>query len=95
MRSPSERKQLVDRDCKELSFNEQLEVLGISKSSFYYVPAAESEDNLTIMRLLDEQYFHTPFYSVLRLTALLREKGYQVSSKRVKTVDEDYLCGKD
>ncbi|MFV0470792.1 MAG: IS3 family transposase [Paludibacteraceae bacterium] len=84
MRSVDEQKQLVERDCMELSLSEQLEVLSISKSSFYYVSVGENKENLEIMRLLDEQYFRTPFYGVLRLTALLREKGYRANSKRVR-----------
>jgi putative transposase len=36
------------------------------------------------MRWLDEQYFSTPFYGVLRLTALLQVAGYPVSVKRVR-----------
>ena len=36
------------------------------------------------MRLLDEQYTHTPFYGVRRMTAWLRSQGYGVNSKRVR-----------
>jgi putative transposase len=43
----------------------------------------ESEENLLLMRLMDEQYLHTPFYGVRRMTAWLRSKGYSVNRKRV------------
>ena len=36
------------------------------------------------MRLLDEQYTQTPFYGVRRMTAWLRQEGYQVNPKRVR-----------
>ena len=36
------------------------------------------------MNLLDEQYTKTPFYGVKRMTAHLRQLGYQVGEKRVR-----------
>jgi putative transposase len=36
------------------------------------------------MRLLDEQYTRTPFYGVLRMTAWLKQQGYEVNAKRVR-----------
>lgn len=85
MRSADERKKMVDANHETLSVNRQLNLVSIpSSSSFYYVPKGESEENLAILRLLDEQYFKTPFYGVLRLTAVLVGFGYKVSRKRVR-----------
>ena len=36
------------------------------------------------MNLLDQQYTKTPFYGVKRMTAYLRQLGYQVGEKRVR-----------
>lgn len=36
------------------------------------------------MHLLDEQYTRTPFYGVLRMTAWLKQQGYEVNAKRVR-----------
>lgn len=36
-----------------------------------------------LLRLLDEQYLKTPFYGSRRMTAYLREQGYDVNRKRV------------
>jgi putative transposase len=36
------------------------------------------------MRLMDEQYFKTPFYGVRKLTEWLYHEGYDVNHKRVK-----------
>jgi len=71
MRSTDERKKMVESNHEALSVNKQLDLVSISSSSFYYVSKGESEENRAILRLLDEQYFKTPFYGVLRLTALL------------------------
>ncbi|MBR8706907.1 hypothetical protein [Bacteroides pyogenes] len=84
MRSADERKKMVDTNHETLSVSRQLNLVSIAGSSFYYVPKGESEENLAILRLPDEQYFKTPFYGVLRLTALLVGLGYKVSHKRVR-----------
>lgn len=79
-----ERKGMIEPCCSVLSISAQCQLLSVSKSSFYYVPAGESEDNLAIMRKLDEEYFSTPFYGALRLTAMLILAGYKVNIKRVR-----------
>lgn len=79
-----DRKQMVDSNHESLSVGVQIELLSIPRSSFYYVPVGESEQNLEIMRWLDKQYFETPFYGALRLTALLQLSGYRVNIKRVR-----------
>jgi putative transposase len=44
---------------------------------------AEREENLHLMRLLDEQYTRTPFYGTRKMTAWLQTQGYEVNRKRV------------
>ena len=53
----------------------QCQLVGLSRSSLYYEPAAETEDNLRLMRLLDEEYTAHPFLGSRRLTAWLIEQG--------------------
>lgn len=84
MISLRERISMVNIEDPHLTITSQCEALSINRSSFYYVPVGESEANLTIMRLLDEQYFETPFYGVLRLQALFKEKGYHINTKRLR-----------
>jgi putative transposase len=40
----------------KLSLRAQCELLGLHRSGLYYQPAAETEENLHLMRLLDERY---------------------------------------
>lgn len=58
--------------------------MGISRAGLYYTPVPESEENLKLMRLLDEQYTRTPFYGVRRMRHWLTEQGYRVNVKRVR-----------
>lgn len=67
-----------------MSLRRQCELIGLNRSSYYYQPAAEDPLNLTLMRLIDEQYLETPFYGYLKMTRHLRKnKGHQVNPKRV------------
>ncbi|PZM77463.1 MAG: IS3 family transposase, partial [Candidatus Melainabacteria bacterium] len=59
-------------------------LLGVSRSSLYYQPAAAPPADLEIMRILDEQYLKTPFYGSRRMTAELRVRGYTIGRKRVR-----------
>jgi putative transposase len=67
-----------------LSVCRQCELLGLPRSSYYYEPAGESEENLALMRLIDRQYTACPFYGSRRLTAWLVGKGQAVNRKRVQ-----------
>ena len=66
-----------------MSLTRQCALLGLSRASWYYEPAGESDENLALMRLLDEQYTRTPFYGIRRMTAWLQRQGYAVNHKRV------------
>lgn len=74
---------MIDQQHSSLSISRQCDLLNLHRSGLYYRPVGESEENLHLMRLMDEQYFKTPFYGVRRLTAWLRHQGYQVNPKRV------------
>ncbi len=67
-----------------LSIQQQCALVGLSRSVYYYQPAAESEKNLHLMRLLDAQYLQTPFYGSRRMTVWLHEQGYGINRKRIQ-----------
>lgn len=67
-----------------LSIQRQCTLMGLSRGAYYYHPVAESEDNLRLMRLLDEQYLQTPFYGSRRMIVWLQHQGHQVNRKRVQ-----------
>lgn len=48
------------------------------------MPVEESELNIKLMNLLDEQYTKTPFYGVQKMTVYLNEQGHLVNVKRVR-----------
>jgi len=67
-----------------LSVRRQCELLGLSRSSFYYEPGGEAAEDLRRMRLIDEQYTARPFYGSRRMTIWLNEQGEEVNRKRVQ-----------
>lgn len=79
-----ERCLMVEVEKSKLSIVKQCELLSLHRSRFYYEPVLESAENLAIMRWLDEQYFDTPFYGVLRLQVLLVGLGYRVNIKKIR-----------
>ena len=75
---------MIEADHPAISVRRQCELLELNRSSYYYVPAQESAENLELMRLIDEQFMKTPFYGRLRMTAHLQRQGYSVNHKRVQ-----------
>jgi putative transposase len=69
--------------CPELSLRQPCELVGISRSGFYYEPIPKREENLALMRRLDELNLDHPFYGSRRLTALLQREGRSVIRKQV------------
>jgi len=61
----------------------QCELLGVNRSGLYYEPSGESDENLALMRLLDEQYTRTPFYGSRKMVEWLGTQGFHVNRKRV------------
>ena len=82
--SRSQRRAMIDREEPKLSLVRQCALLGISRSSLYYLPTEAGTEDLELMALIDQQYLKTPFYGSRRMTAWLRNHGHQVNRKRVR-----------
>ncbi len=82
--SLAQRRQLVDRDHRSLSIARQCALLGAGRSSLYYRPKGASDDELSLMQAIDQQYLETPFYGSRRMKAWLQRQGMAVSRKRVQ-----------
>jgi putative transposase len=74
----------IDVSHAKLSVIRQCELIGLCRSSYYFTPmATESEENLRLMRKIDELYLKRPFYGYPRMTVWLRTMGWSVNAKRV------------
>jgi putative transposase len=67
-----------------LSVCQQCELLGLSRSSYYYEPATETAENLALMARIDAEYTAHPFQGSRRLTTWLQSQGHTVNRKRVQ-----------
>jgi putative transposase len=75
---------LVEPEHPHLSIRRQCELLGLSRSTYYLGPATASEEDLRLMRLIDQQFLRTPFYGSRRMTVFLERSGETVNRKRVR-----------
>jgi putative transposase len=67
-----------------LNVSQQCELLGLSRSSYYYEPAAETAENLALMARIDREYTAHPFRGSRGMTAWLKREGQEINRKRVQ-----------
>lgn len=79
------RRVLLEPKNKSVSQRKQCELLGIERSGLYYKPRSPNEEGLQLMRAIDEQYLQTPFFGRRRMTLAMRDQGFFVGEKRVRT----------
>ena len=77
------RRRLVGPD-EQTSVRRQCELLGVSRSSVYYVPVEPEAEEFELMRRIDEIHLEFPFYGSRTIARELREKGYRANRKRVQ-----------
>lgn len=66
--SSEKKRMLIEPGGSQLSIFRQCELLGISRSGYYYSPRGISEKDLWIMRLIDDEYTRHPFYGARNLS---------------------------
>ena len=82
----SAKRALVEPGVGVPSIRRQCDLIGLNRASWYAQerPASESEENLALMRRIDEIYTAHPFYGSRKMTAVLRREGHAVNRKRVR-----------
>jgi putative transposase len=68
----------------DVSVLRQCQLMGISRSSYYYEGKGEDPVNLELMRIIDEQYLKTPWYGSRQMARHLRRQGHKFNRKRIK-----------
>ncbi len=70
----------------ELAITRQCELAQVARASFYgrHTPCEPPEENLLLMRLIDEEYTRRPFYGSRRMVVFLGRQGHIVNRKRVQ-----------
>jgi hypothetical protein len=73
-----------------LPVSRQCRLLAVSRASVYRRPAEISEENCTIVALIDRQYLARPYYGSRRMAAWLATQGHVVNRKRVRLSQTPY-----
>ena len=76
---------MIDRD-HALRVTKQAELVGIARSTVYYLPRPVSADDLALMREIDALHTEFPFAGARMLRDLLAAKGSKVGRRHVKTL---------
>jgi putative transposase len=79
----AEKRAWIEMDHPSISIREQCELLNVHRSNIYYEPRTESEENLHIMRIMDQEHLKHPFKGRRQMTSYLRREGFEVNHKRV------------
>ena len=72
------------RQHEKLSLSQQCKILGLSRSSIYYQKRPIKNEDLELMRLIDEQYLKRPVWGSRSMTTFLRRQGWKINRKRVQ-----------
>lgn len=76
---------MIDRK-HQLAISRQAKLLEISRGSVYYRPKPVSEEDLALMRQIDELHLEHPFMGARMLRDQLSRMGFKVGRKHVRTL---------
>jgi len=82
--SAPDRRTLLACGHPTLSIRRQCGLLGLARSGVYRPARIANDDELAIMRRLDELFLAWPFFGSRRMTAMLRAEGWVINRKRVR-----------
>jgi putative transposase len=82
--SAPDRRGLLDSDHSKLSIRRQCALLGLARSGIYRQRRPANDNDLTVMRRLDELFTAWPFLGSRRMAAMLRAEGQRINRKRVQ-----------
>ena len=67
-----------------INISEQCRFFGISRSTYYYEPNGETDENLAIMKRIDELYLDNPTWGSRQMRNRIRLEGIWVNRKRIQ-----------
>ena len=76
---------MIDRD-HSLSISRQADLLGMSRSSVYYLPRPTSQADLALMRAIDELHLEFAFMGARQLSRHLDNRGLKAGRLHVRTL---------
>ena len=74
----------MEPDHASISLRRQCDLLGLPRSTAYYTPILESQENLALMKEIDAIYLDNPSYGSRSIASVLVNTGWEVNRKRVQ-----------
>ena len=75
---------MIETNNPKISLRRQCSLVGLSRATYYWQPAGESEQNLKLMKMIDQEYTRAPFYGSRKITVRLNKQLLEkVNRKRV------------
>jgi len=74
---------MVDRE-DNLAVTRQCQLLSLNRSTVYYQPKPTSDEDLKLMRRIDEMHLQRPFYGSRRIRDWLQAENHDINRKRVQ-----------
>jgi putative transposase len=81
--SAPDRRALLDCDHGKLSIRRQCTLLSVARSGVYRPSRPANDDDLSLMRRIDELFTAWPFLGSRRMAVMLRAEGGRVNRKCV------------
>ena len=75
---------MVEKPHQHYSVSRQCRLLKVARSTTYYKPKPVSNDDLKLMKRIDEIYLKWPFYGSRRMVAELCGEGHCINRKHVR-----------
>jgi putative transposase len=82
--SVPDRRARLDRDHTDLSIRRQCGLLGIARSGVYRPKKPANDNDVELMRRIDELFLRHPFLGSRRMAALVSDGAQRVNRKRVQ-----------
>lgn len=82
--SAPDRRDMLDRADKRLSIRRQCALLGVARSGVYRPRKPANDNDLGLMRRIDELFTTWPFLGSRRMTQMLKAEGETINRKRVQ-----------
>jgi putative transposase len=79
-----EKRIMIDKQHEDISITRQCDLLDLPRSTYYYQPRPESEENLYYMKRIDEIHNEHITWGSRKIRDYLRNEGYQVNRKRIQ-----------
>ena len=85
--TPRQRKTMIKPKNRRLSISRQCKILNVNRSSYYYRPRPIKQEDLDLMRKIDELYLENPSSGSRTIRRQLKRQGVNASRKKDTTVD--------